>query len=254
MTADDTTADDADAGADATATRDDATPAEPGHGKRALARIGARAIAAWIAEVVTPRRRLVTLGVGLLAGAAMGLLIHPVLARADGPGTALPGAFVLGAVLGAAAVAIPLSIWLARAIRRHPSIVGTHPAWRDAALLDGAVDARGRVFLAPGTAERVSTESRRAIASGSAPVPGAVMLSLAALVGLPVYAVSGEPGPLLWFIPVYLLMSASTLWTQSLAAGRMALLRDAADAELALPEDERTRAPHVDPPHGSRLP
>ncbi|MFT7765093.1 hypothetical protein [Clavibacter tessellarius] len=256
MTADDTTAADAraDAPADPPAARDAATPVDPGHGRRALARIGARAIAAWIAEVVSTRRRIVALGVALLAGVAMGLLIRPVLARADGEATALPGAIVLGAVVGAAVGAIPLSVWLARAIRRHPSVVGTHPAWRDAALLDGAVDARGRVSLAPGTAERVATETRRVIASGSAPVPGAVILSLAALVGLPVYALSGEAGTLVWLAPVYLLMSATTLWTQSVAAGRMALLRDAADAELALPEHERSESPPVMPPHGSRLP
>ncbi|OUE21012.1 hypothetical protein BFL36_11350 [Clavibacter michiganensis] len=240
--------------AEAPAARDDTTPADPGHGRRALARIGARAIAAWIAEVVTPRRRIVALGVALLAGVATGLLIHPVLARADGPATALPGAIVLGAVVGAAVGTIPASIWLTRAIRRHPSVVGTHPAWRDAALLDGAVDARGRVSLAPGTAERVATESRRVIASSSVPVPGALVLSVVALVGIPAYALSGEPGTLVWFAPVYLLMSATTLGTQSVAAGRIALLRDAADAELALPEHERTVAPHVAPPHGSRLP
>jgi hypothetical protein len=255
MTADDTTAarDDATA-ADAIADRGDAAPADPGHGKRELVRIGARAIAAWIAEVVTPRRRLLALALGLLAGLAMGVLIEPVLARADGPGTALPGAIVLGAVVGGAVSVIPLSIWLARAIRRHPSVVGTHPAWRDAALLDAGVDARGRVSLAPGTAERAATESRRAIATAAAPVPGALTLSVLALVGLPAYAIAGDPGTLLWFAPVYLLMSLSSLWSQSLMAGRMALLRDAADAELALPESERTQAAPVDPPHGSRLP
>jgi hypothetical protein len=243
MTADDTPAE-----------RDDAPPADPGHGKRELARIGARAIAAWIAEVVTPRRRLVALGVALLAGAAMGALIRPVLARADGADTALPGAIVLGAVVGGAAGVVPVWIWLARAIRRHPSVTGTHPAWRDAALLDTAVDARGRVSLAPGTAERVASESRRVIASSSAPIPGALTLGVLALVGLPAYALVGDPGTLLWFAPVYALMCASTLWSQSVAAGSMALLRDAADAELALPEPERTQAPPVAPPHGSRLP
>ncbi|MBM7410436.1 hypothetical protein JOE38_000259 [Clavibacter michiganensis] len=247
MAADDTTADDA---AAAEADRS----ADPGHGRRALARIGSHAIAAWIAEVVTPRRRLVALGVALVAGVAMALLIAPVLARADGAETALPGAVVLGAVVGAAVGVIPVSIWLSRAIRRHPTVFGTHPAWRDAALLDAAVDPRGRISLAPGTAGRAATESRRAIAAAAAPVPGALVLSVLALVGLPAYALAGDPGTLLWFAPIYLLMSASTLWTQSLAAGRMALLRDAADAELARPESERTVAPPVDPPHGSRLP
>ena len=247
MTADDTTA-------DARGDAEPVEPADPGHGKRDLARIGARAIVAWITEVVTPRRRLVALGIALVAGVAMGLLMRPVLARADGAETALPGAIVLGAVVGGAVAAIPLSIWLSRAIRRHPSVTGTHPAWRDAALLDAGVDARGRVALAPGTSERVATESRRVIASSAAPVPGAVTIGGIALVGLPAYAVAGDPGTLLWFAPIYLLMSASTLWTQSVAAGRMTLLRDAADAELALPESQRTQAPTVDPPHGSRLP
>ncbi|WP_043672901.1 hypothetical protein [Clavibacter michiganensis] len=241
MTADDTTA--ATAG-----------PEDPGHRRRELVRIGARAIAAWIAEVITPRRRAVALGVALLAGVAMGVLIEPVLARSDGPETALPGAIVLGAVVGGAVAVIPLSIWLARAIRRHPSVVGTHPAWRDAALLDAAVDARGRVTLAPGIAERAATESRRAIASASAPVPGALVFLLLAVVVIPRYGFSGEAPTLGWLLPLYIVMFASNLWTQSLAAGRMALLRDAADAELALPEAERTQAPPVVPPHGSRLP
>jgi hypothetical protein len=248
MTADDTTA-----GDDATAAPD-VEPADPGHGRRELVRIGARAIAAWIAEVITPRRRLAALGVALLAGAAMGALIRPVLARADGVETALSGAVVLGAVVGGAAGVIPVSIWLTRAIRRHPSVAGTHPAWRDASLLDDGVDARGRVTLAPGTAERAATESRRAIASSSAPVPGALVVVLLAVIVIPRYAFSGEAPTLGWLLPFYLVMCASTLWTQSLAAGRMVLLRDAADAELALPEAERTQAPPVIPPHGSRLP
>ncbi len=56
MTADDTTAD------GAAAIEADGS-ADPGHGRRALARIGSRAVAAWIAEVVTPLRRLVAVGV-----------------------------------------------------------------------------------------------------------------------------------------------------------------------------------------------
>ncbi|RIJ12196.1 hypothetical protein DZF93_15265, partial [Clavibacter michiganensis subsp. insidiosus] len=149
MTADDTSADDA-------AALDADAPADPGHGRRALARIGSGAMVAWIADVVTPRRRLVALVVALVAGVAMALLITPVLARADGPETALPGAIVLGAVVGTAATVVPVSIWLARAIGRHPTVAGKHPAWRDAALLDDAVDPRGRVSLAPGTAGRVA--------------------------------------------------------------------------------------------------
>jgi hypothetical protein len=242
MTADDTTAD------------RDAAPADPGHGRRELARLGARAITAWIAEVITPRRVLASLTVGLLAGVATALLIRPVIARADGAETALPGSVLLGMIVGAAVGVIPVSIWLTRAINRHPSIAGTHPAWRDAALLDAAVDARGRVTLAPGTAERVATEARRAIASSSAPVPGAAVLGVVTLVAIPAYALSGEAGTLVWFGPLYLVMFASTLWSQARAAGPLALLRDAADAELALPESERPVAPPVDPPHGSRLP
>jgi hypothetical protein len=242
MTADDTTAD------------HDAAPADPGHGRGELVRIGARAITAWIAEVITPRRWLVALAVGLLAGVAMALLMRPVLARADGDETSLLGSIALGMIVGAAVGVVPVSIWLSRAINRHPSITGTHPAWRDAALLDAAVDARGRVTLAPGTAERVATEARRVIASSSAPVPGAAVLGVVALVFIPAYALTGEAGTLTWFAPLYLVMFASTLWTQARAAGPLALLRDAADAELALPESERPVPPPVEPPHGSRLP
>jgi hypothetical protein len=243
MTADDTTAE-----------RDDAPPADPGHGKRELVRIGARAIAAWIAEVVTRRRLLLAVGVGLAAGAAMALLIHPVLVRADGEDGSVASATLLGLFVGAAAAVVPVSIWLTRAVRRPPSVTGTHPSWRDAGLLDAAVDARGRVTLAPGTAERVATESRRVIASSAVGIPGAIALGLIALLALPTYVISGEAGTFGWFVPIYLLMFASTLWSQSLAAGPMALLRDAADAELALPESERTQAPPVTPSHGSRLP
>ncbi|RIJ59779.1 hypothetical protein [Clavibacter phaseoli] len=240
MTADDTTA--------------DAPPADPGHGKRELARIGARAVAAWIAEVITRRRLLIAVAVALITGTAMALLLRPVFARADGEDTASPSAVLIGLVVGAAAGVVPLSIWMTRAVRRHPSIVGSHPAWRDAALLDRAVDSRGRVTLAPGTAERVATESRRAIASAAVPVPGAAVLVVIATVGIPTYLSSGGGGTLAWLLPVYVLMSASTLFTTARVAGPMALLRDAADAELALPESERTQAPPVEPPHGSRLP
>jgi hypothetical protein len=240
MTADDTTA--------------DAPHADPGHGKRELARIGARAIAAWIAEVITRRRLLVAVGVAVIAGTGMALLLRPVFARADGEDTASPSAVLIGLVVGAAAGVVPLSIWMTRAIRRHPSVVGSHPAWRDAALLDRAVDSRGRVTLAPGTAERVATEARRAIASAAAPVPGAAVLLTVSIVGTPAHLIGGGGGTLAWFLPVYVLMSASTLLTTARVAGPMALLRDAADAELALPESERTQAPRVEPPHGSRLP
>ncbi|OUE24694.1 hypothetical protein [Clavibacter michiganensis] len=241
MTADDTTA-------------DRAAAEDPGHGRRELAAVGLRAMASWITEVITRRRLLVTVGVGLAAGTAMTLLIHPVLARADGEDGSIASAALLGLFVGVAAGVVPVSIWLTRAIRRHPSVTGTHPSWRDAGLLEAAVDSRGRVTLAPGTAERVATESRRVIASSAVGVPGAVALGLVALLALPTYVISGEAGTFGWFMPIYLVMSASTLWSQSLAAGRMALLRDAADAELALPESERSVAPPVEPPHGSRLP
>ncbi|CAQ01123.1 hypothetical protein ACR8AL_12495 [Clavibacter sepedonicus] len=243
MTADDTTAD-----------RSTAASDDPGHGRRELAAVGARALASWTAEVITRRRLLVAVGVALVTGTALALLLRPVFARADGEDRATSAAVLIGLVVGSAAGVVPVSVWLTRAISRHPSIVGTHPAWRDAALLDRSVDARGRVTLAAGTAERVATESRRAIASSAMPVPGAALLAVIALIGIPFFLFTGGGGTLAWFLPVYLLMSASTLATQCPAAGRMALLRDAADAELALPEPERTQAPPVEPPHGTRLP
>ncbi|KXU20944.1 hypothetical protein ACAD32_01235 [Clavibacter nebraskensis] len=87
---------------------------------------------------------------GLAAGAAMPLLVHPVLVRADGEDGSVASATLLGLFVGAAAGVVQVSIWLTRAVRRHPSVTGTHPSWRDAGLLDAAGDARGRVTLAPG--------------------------------------------------------------------------------------------------------
>jgi hypothetical protein len=242
-------------------TADDTPPAraadaaaDPGHGQRELMTIGARALVDWTAEVITPRRRLVALGLALLVGSIMATLIRPVLARADGEDGATAGAILLGAAVGAAAATLPLSIWLHRAIRRHPSVTGSHPQWRDAALLGGAVDSRGRVTLAPGTAERVATESRRAIAASAVPLPGAVVFVLLVLAAVPTLALSGATGPMTWFALLYLLLFGSSCVTAARAAGPMALLRDAADAELALPASERPMAPPADPPHGSRLP
>jgi hypothetical protein len=243
MTADDTTAD-----------HDAAAAAGPGHGQRELMAIGARALAGWIVEVITPRRRLVVLAIAVLVGAAMTALIRPVLARADGEAGATVAAVLLGVAVGAAVGTLPLSVWLHRAIRRHPSVTGTHPRWRDAALLERAVDARGRVTLAPGTAERVATESRRAIAASAVALPGAVVFVLLVIAAVPTFAITGGAGPMTWFPLVYLLLFGSTSLTAARAAGPMALLRDAADAELALPASERPQAPPADPPHGSRLP
>jgi len=249
MTVDDTTA------ADAPAARDAATPVDPGHGRRALARIGARAIAAWIAEVVTPRRRIVASAVGLLAGVASALLLRRLFLGMEDAEDADTGlAIGLGLVIGAVACSIPLASWLARASRRLGSATGAHPHWRDAALLEGSVDARGRVTLAPGVAERVAVESRRAIASGAIGVPAAFVLTGATLVAAPVLLVAGMAAHQLLVIPLYLVTSATTVAVTCRLAGPMALLRDAADAELALPEHERAVAPPVVPPHGSRLP
>jgi hypothetical protein len=247
MTADDTAAH---RGADGPADG----PADAGHGQRALLAIGARALAGWIVEVVTPPRRLVALAVALLAGATTAALIRPVLARADGEDGATVGAVLLGIAVGAAVGTLPVSVWLHRAVRRHPSVTGTHPRWRDSALLEGAVDRRGRVTLAPGTAERVATESRRVIASSAVVVPGAVVLVLLVVAAVPTIALAGATGPTTWFPLLYLLLFGSSCVAAARAAGPMALLRDAADAELALPESERPEAPPADPPHGSRLP
>ncbi|MBP2457949.1 hypothetical protein ABID70_000514 [Clavibacter michiganensis] len=243
MTADDTTAD----------ARGKAEPAEPGHGKRELARIGARAIIAWTRGILTLGRVVSAGGLAIAFGLVVALLLGAMLRGADdGDGTVL--AAIVGLVAGAVAAMIPLTIWMSGASRRIGSATGAHPHWRDGPLLERAVDARGRVSLAPGTAERVAVESRRAMASSAVGVPAALLLLVVLLVAAPVLLFQ-EMAPLqLLFILFYMLMSASTLGTQSLAAGRMSLLRDAADAELALPESERTQAPPVVPPHGSRLP
>lgn len=244
MTADDTTADRAAAGAE-----------DPGHRRRDLARDGARVIAAWSAGILTPSRLLIAGGVAVASALMVGLLVGALLARVDdaeGDGTVL--AVIVGLVAGAVAAMIPLTTWMSRASRRVGSATGAHPHWRDGALLERSVDARGRVSLEPGTAERVAVESRRAIASAAVGVPAALLLVVVVLVAVPVLLFQHIAPFQLLIVPVYLLTSVSTLWTQSLAAGRMALLRDAADAELALPEPERTVAPPVVPPHGSRLP
>jgi hypothetical protein len=234
---------------------DDTAPADPGHGKRALVRIGARAIASWIAEVITPRRRLLALGVAVVVGVASALLLRALFLRmegADGGETAL--ATGLGLVIAAVASSIPPAAWLARASRRLGSATGSHPHWRDAALLERSVDARGRVSLAPGTAGRVAVESRRAIASGAIGIPAAVILTVAVLVAAPVLLGAGMEAHQLLILPVSIITSATSVHAVCRLAGTMSLLRDAADAELALPESERAPAPPADPPHGSRLP
>jgi hypothetical protein len=235
--------------------RGDAAPADPGRGKRELVRIGARAVSAWIAEVITPRRRLLTLGVAVVVGVASALLLRALFLRmedADGGETAL--ATGLGLVIAAVASSIPLATWLARASRRLGSATGSHPHWRDAALLERSVDARGRVSLAPGTAERVAVESRRAIASGAIGIPTAVILTVTAPVAAPVLLGAGMEAHQLLILPLSIITTATTVYAVCRLAGPMALLRDAADAELALPGSERAPAPPADPPHGSRLP
>ncbi|MFT2706595.1 hypothetical protein [Clavibacter zhangzhiyongii] len=246
MTADDTTAGDVDA---TTADRD-AAP-----GRLPLLRIGARTLVAWIAYVVTPRRRTLAAIVLLAVTVAATIPLRALFLRTDdsvGDETAL--AAVLGLAVGALAVAVLLTIWMVRASRRLPSAVGDHPRWRDAALIDRAVDPAGRVTLTPGTAERVAVEARRAIAAAAIGVPAATLLVLAILGLIPAWLLQGEASVQMLATHAYLFLGLSGLWTAARTAGRMALLRDAADAELALPESERTQAPPVVPPHGSRLP
>jgi hypothetical protein len=213
----------------------DDTTADPGHGE--LARIGARAIAVWTKGILTRRRVTFAGALAIASGLALALLLGALLARpddGDGDGTVL--AVIVGLVAGAMVAMIPVTTWMSRASRRIGSATGAHPHWRDAALLERAADARERVSLA------------------AVGVPATLLLLAVLLVAVPVL-LSQDMAPLqLLLVPVYILTSASALWTQSLAAGRMALLRDAADAELALPESERTQAPPVEPPHGSRLP
>jgi hypothetical protein len=180
MTADDTTAD------------RDAAPADPGHETRELLRVGWDALTTWIAHVLTPRRRLTALVVGIATGVIVTLLLRALLLHADdsdGDETVLAAA--LGLVIGAVAGAVPLTTWLSRASRRIRSATGAHPHWRDAALLDRSVDARGRVALAPGTAERIAVESRRAIASSAVGVPGALILLVTVLIATPVVLLQG---------------------------------------------------------------
>ncbi|WP_228511838.1 hypothetical protein [Clavibacter sp. VKM Ac-2872] len=218
--------------------------ADPGHGTRELLAAGGRAFAGWIIEVVTPRRRGLALCGALVVGVGTALLLRSLLLDADDADvdeTAVAAA--LGIVLGALAGAIPLTAWLARASRRIGSATGAHPHWRDAALLERSVDRRGRVALAPGTAARVAVESRRAIASSAVGVPVSAILLVALLVATPVLLSAGMAVIQMLLVPFYAVMSASTLVVQARAAGAMALLRDAADAELALPEAERTQAP-----------
>ncbi|MBM7026415.1 hypothetical protein [Clavibacter zhangzhiyongii] len=232
-----------------------ATSADRGHGRRELARIGARATAAWSAEVLTPRRRLLALVAAVLAGMTSALLLRALFlgmddGDGDDPGLAVGVALVIAAVVGS----IPFAIWLARASRRLGSATGSHPHWRDAALLERSVDARGRVALAPGTAERVAVESRRAIASGAIGVPTALLSVVAALVAAPVLLLAGVAAHQILLVTLYAVTCVGGVVTTCRLAGPMALLRDAADAELALLGSAHPQSPPVDPPHGSRLP
>ncbi|MFT2692568.1 hypothetical protein [Clavibacter zhangzhiyongii] len=238
---------------------DGATSADRDHGRRELARIGARATAAWSAEVLTPRRRLLALVAAVLAGVTSALLLRALFlglddGDGDGDGDDTGLAVGLGLVIAAVVGSIPLAAWLARASRRLGSSTGSHPHWRDAALLGRSVDARGRVALAPGTAERVAVESRRAIASGAIGVPTALLSVVAALVAAPVLLLAGVAAHQILLVTLYAVTCVSGVVTTCRLAGPMALLRDAADAELALPGSERRLSPPVDPPHGSRLP
>ncbi|MFT2706596.1 hypothetical protein [Clavibacter zhangzhiyongii] len=236
---------------------DGATSADRGHGRRELARIGARATAAWSAEVLTPRRRLLALVAAVLAGMPSALLLRALfLGSDDGNGDGDDTGLAVGVALVIAAVvgSIPLAAWLARASRRLGSATGSHPHWRDAALLERSVDARGRVALAPGTAERVAVESRRAIASGATGVPTALLSVVAALVAAPVLLLAGVAAHQILLVTLYAVTCVSGVVTTCRLAGPMALLRDAADAELALLGSAHPPSPPVDPPHGSRLP
>jgi hypothetical protein len=237
---------------DTAADRDAHASADPGRGQRELLAIGARALAGWIGEVITPPRRVMVLAAALVAAAATAFVLLPLLAGDDGSSPAF--AFTFGVLAAMVVVAAWTTVLLVRATRRNASLVGSHPHWRDAALLERSVDSRGRVTLSPGTADRVSVESRRAIASSAYGIPGALVMVLGIVLVLPVLLLADQVDLQMLLFPLYLLLSGSTCVLQARAAGPMALLRDAADAELALPASERPQAPPADPPHGSRLP
>jgi hypothetical protein len=229
--------------------RADTTPAGPGRGKRELARIGARALAEWIGTVIPVRRRLTAAALGIVVAVASGLLLAHLLTE-GGPLLATG----YGAVFGAIAAGALTSTWLARAARRIALSPRSPLTWRDQPLLDRSVDRDGRVTIAPGTAERVAIESRRALAAHALGLPAVVLVLGALVISYPFLLASGASGTLLALLPLHAVTTAPTLWTASRLAGPSALLRDAADAELALSESERTPAPPVVPPHGSRLP
>ena len=227
----------------------DGAAAEDGLGRRELARIGASALVAWTGSVIPVRRRAVASALGLVVAVASAAFLAHVLTD-GGPRLAVP----YGAILGALAAGALTSTWLSRAARRIAMTPRGPLTWRDQPLLDRSVDRRGRVAIAPGTAERVAIESRRALAAHALGLPAVVLVLGAMVVGYPFLLASGAGGTLLVMLPLWGATTAPTLWTASRLAAPMALLRDAADAEFALPESERTAAPSVEPPHGSRLP
>jgi hypothetical protein len=227
----------------------DAARGDDRRGRRELVRIGARALTSWTGAVIPFRRRAAAAVLGVVIAVAGSLLLARVLTEG---GPLLATAY--GAILGALTAGAMTSTWLARAARRIAMTPRGPLAWRDQSLLDRSVDRHGCVTIEPGTAERVAIESRRALAAHALGLPAIVLMLVAWAIGYPVMLVSGTTVPSLVFLPLWAAAMASALWTQSLAAGRMALLRDAADAELALPGSERAPAPPADPPHGSRLP
>ncbi len=199
--------------------------------------------------MIPVRRRAAAAAVGLVVAISTALLLARFLTEG---GPLLATAY--GAMFGGLAAGAMTSTWLARDARRIAMGPRAPLTWRDQPLLDRSVDRRGRVTIAPGTAERIAIESRRALAAHALGLPAVVVILVAMVVGYPFLLASGASGTLLAMLPFWVVTTAPTLWTSARLAGPLALLRDAADAELALPEAERTQAPPVDPPHGSRLP
>jgi hypothetical protein len=228
---------------------DGAAPGADGHERRELVRIGARALAAWTGTVIPVRRRLAAAALGVVVAVATGLLVAHLLTE-GGPLFAT----AYGAILGAVAAGGWTSTWLARAARRIAMTPRGPLTWRDQPLLDRSVDRHGRVTIAPGTAERIAIESRRALAAHALGLPAVVLMLGAMVIGYPFLLAGGASDTMLLMLPLWAATTAPTLWTASRLAGPLALLRDAADAEVTRPEAERTPPTPADPPHGSRLP
>jgi hypothetical protein len=220
-----------------------------GHERRGLVRVGARALAGWIGTVITLRRRLLAVALGVGVAVASGLLLARLLTEG---GPLLATAY--GTVFGALSAGALTSSWLARAARRIAMTPRGPLTWRDQPLLDRSVDRLGRVTIAPGTAERVAIESRRALAAHALGLPAVALVLGALALAYPFLLASDPSVTLLLMLPLWAVTTGPTLWTAARAAGPLALLRDAADAELALPESEPAQASPVDPPLGNRLP